>query len=102
MKRVILYTLGAMFMASMLKAEDPQLAPYAGAPGWAESKQERLQWFADAKFGMFIHWGLYAPARLPGSPSMDAARRDPPPTATPPSTFTCCSGPKHQPFSSSA
>jgi alpha-L-fucosidase len=26
--------------------------------------EQRLQWFKDAKFGMFIHWGLYAiPAR---------------------------------------
>lgn len=24
------------------------------------SKAERLQWFADAKFGVFIHWGIYA------------------------------------------
>ena len=27
-------------------------------------KIKRMQWFADARFGMFIHWGLYAlPAR---------------------------------------
>ncbi|MGI6166440.1 MAG: alpha-L-fucosidase, partial [Limnochordia bacterium] len=26
--------------------------------------QERMQWFNEARFGMFIHWGLYAiPAR---------------------------------------
>ncbi len=25
-----------------------------------EAKQERLSWWKDAKFGMFIHWGLYA------------------------------------------
>ena len=24
------------------------------------SQQERLQWFRDAKFGMFIHWGVYS------------------------------------------
>ena len=29
-----------------------------------EQKTERLQWWTDARFGMFIHWGLYAlPAR---------------------------------------
>jgi len=29
-----------------------------------EQKQERLEWWTDARFGMFIHWGLYAmPAR---------------------------------------
>lgn len=26
----------------------------------AEQKAERLQWWTDARFGMFIHWGLYA------------------------------------------
>ena len=41
-------------------ANDPQLEPYAGSPGWQETKQERLKWFKDAKFGMFIHFGLYA------------------------------------------
>jgi alpha-L-fucosidase len=25
-----------------------------------EQKNERMQWFRDARFGMFIHWGLYA------------------------------------------
>ncbi|AZQ63982.1 alpha-L-fucosidase [Flammeovirga pectinis] len=29
-----------------------------------EKKQERMEWWQDARFGMFIHWGLYAlPAR---------------------------------------
>lgn len=41
---------------------DAELSPYAGSPGWAESKGERMERFKDAKFGMFIHWGLYAPA----------------------------------------
>jgi alpha-L-fucosidase len=27
-----------------------------------EEKTERLQWWTDARFGMFIHWGLYAQA----------------------------------------
>jgi alpha-L-fucosidase len=38
-----------------------------------EAKQERLAWFHEAKFGLFIHWGIYAiPAgewkgqRIPG------------------------------------
>ncbi|HEX2083182.1 MAG TPA: alpha-L-fucosidase [Xanthomonadaceae bacterium] len=26
----------------------------------AEAKARRMQWFADAKFGVFIHWGIYA------------------------------------------
>ena len=26
--------------------------------------QKRMQWFQDARFGMFIHWGLYAIRRV--------------------------------------
>lgn len=26
----------------------------------AESKAERMEWFKDARFGLFIHWGLYS------------------------------------------
>lgn len=30
-----------------------------------EQKQDRLAWWTHDRFGMFIHWGLYAlPARL--------------------------------------
>src|SRR5690606_37529894 len=32
---------------------------------WEESdaqKKERLEWWTDARFGMFIHWGIYAQA----------------------------------------
>ena len=29
-----------------------------------EERTKRTQWYRDARFGMFIHWGLYAiPAR---------------------------------------
>ena len=29
-----------------------------------ESYEKRMQWFREARFGLFIHWGLYAiPAR---------------------------------------
>ena len=27
-----------------------------------EQKVERMAWYTDARFGMFIHWGLYAQA----------------------------------------
>jgi alpha-L-fucosidase len=62
-----------LLLAAMLA-----LAP-AAAPGQApdpesdQAKQARLAWFRDAKFGLFIHWGLYAipagqwkGARVPG------------------------------------
>ena len=36
-------------------------APLAAAtvPG-EDTRQQRMQWWHDAKFGMFIHWGLYS------------------------------------------
>lgn len=35
--------------------------PYALCPaqGPDTAKQQRMQWFADAKLGIFIHWGIY-------------------------------------------
>jgi len=35
-------------------------APQASDPESPAAKQARLAWFRDAKFGLFIHWGLYA------------------------------------------
>ena len=37
-------------------ALSPQQPPSAPDP----QKEQRLRWFRDAKFGLFIHWGLYA------------------------------------------
>ena len=31
-----------------------------GADARIPSNEDRLKWFREAKFGMFIHWGLYA------------------------------------------
>jgi alpha-L-fucosidase len=60
-KIVILFTLGlAMSMPSPVKAQE--------TPSWAketkEQKEKRMAWWTHDRFGMFIHWGLYAlPAR---------------------------------------
>ena len=55
MKRIIvlmLLTAVAMNAFSQLAEETP------------DQKQERMEWWTNARFGMFIHWGLYAsPAR---------------------------------------
>jgi len=67
----------ALGLVALSAAADSQLQPYAGSPGWAESKQERLAWFADAKFGMFIHWGLYAPAGGYWPPNPKTGKRYP-------------------------
>jgi alpha-L-fucosidase len=32
----------------------------AGAFAQSASQDARMQWFREAKFGLFIHWGLYA------------------------------------------
>jgi alpha-L-fucosidase len=48
-------------------------APAAPAPDSPQAKTARLAWFHEAKYGLFIHWGLYAipagewkGARVPG------------------------------------
>ena len=60
------YTLllaGALLVADAASAQDAN-PPGAGAsPEFKETAAEhdaRMQWFRDAKFGMFIHWGLYS------------------------------------------
>lgn len=34
--------------------------PYEGVQHFAKTKDRRIQWFKEAKLGMFIHWGLYS------------------------------------------
>lgn len=48
--------------ASTFAQSDKEISPYQGAPGWSDTKDERMEWFRDARFGMFIHWGLYSAA----------------------------------------
>jgi alpha-L-fucosidase len=61
-----------MTLAGPARAQAPAPAPSPAADS-EEAKQARLAWFREAKFGLFIHWGLYAiPAgewkgkRIPG------------------------------------
>jgi alpha-L-fucosidase len=62
----------AALLAALLGLAIP-LRAQTPAPDSEEAKQARLAWFRDAKYGLFIHWGLYAiPAgewkgkRIPG------------------------------------
>ncbi len=41
---------------------DPEVSPFAGVQSLIDSKAERTAWFEEARFGMFIHWGLYSAA----------------------------------------
>ena len=46
MKKVLLIVL---LLSSLVTAQETP-----------EAKEKRMQWFADAKLGIFIHWGIYA------------------------------------------
>ncbi len=56
-------------------AQDDEVSPYGGAEGWKETYEERVAWFKDAKFGMFIHWGLYSAAGGYWPPEPDTGKR---------------------------
>jgi alpha-L-fucosidase len=76
MKTTLLARLAAALAALSLSASVTHAAPQATSspdPESPEAKAARLAWFKEAKYGMFIHWGLYAiPAgewkgkRIPG------------------------------------
>ncbi len=56
MKRIILFLFLGVF-ASQLSFAQKKIWDET-----TEAKTERLAWWVDARFGMFIHWGLYAQA----------------------------------------
>ena len=63
-----------LLLAAVLALGAPAAArAQAPDPASDQAKQARLAWFREAKFGLFIHWGLYAipagqwkGARVPG------------------------------------
>lgn len=62
MRTITISILVALQIGSFLNAQERSM------PGWAkeaaEKKEDRLAWWKESRFGMFIHWGLYAvPAR---------------------------------------
>lgn len=62
--RVVSFVAGALVATAMLgpmaamPAETPGLDPYANET--REQRDSRMAWWREAKFGMFIHWGVYA------------------------------------------
>ena len=62
--RNLIYALaGAAFMAGMSPAAEkaaPEPAAAATVQETKEQRDARMQWWRDAKFGMFIHYGLYS------------------------------------------
>jgi alpha-L-fucosidase len=53
-----LLMLGSLSAPAPVRAQVPDAAPAPSES--AQAKARRMQWFADAKFGVFIHWGIYA------------------------------------------
>ena len=57
-------TLGLLAACTMhvaaLASEPPEQA--AELARWAETRDRRMAWWREARFGMFIHWGLYSGA----------------------------------------
>src|SRR3954471_16774772 len=52
---------GPVRSATGAKAGSPQPpAGQAAAPRVDAAREKRLEWFREAKYGLFIHWGLYA------------------------------------------
>ena len=57
MKKVLLFGWLLLFCSQYLIAQEKKI--------WDETQEEkekRMEWWTEARFGMFIHWGLYAQA----------------------------------------
>ncbi|MCX6872758.1 MAG: alpha-L-fucosidase [Verrucomicrobia bacterium] len=55
MKTKIMSVISALLAAGWAQAADLSKVPQMNET--KEQRDERMQWFRDAKFGMFIHWG---------------------------------------------
>jgi alpha-L-fucosidase len=59
--RKIAACLAVVLLAAGGAAAQSSKAPRAYEPSWESLKRHEVpQWYRDAKFGIFIHWGLYA------------------------------------------
>ena len=58
MPRRLVLTLFALVVLAGTFQPPPAVRAQAPAPDAA--KEARLRWFREAKYGLFIHWGLYA------------------------------------------
>lgn len=45
-----------------LPQDPPPLSPPPQSQVWAADRDRRMAWWREARFGMFVHWGLYSPA----------------------------------------
>ncbi len=64
MKKTIFFLLGLSFFLSIQEKVSAQNDTPLWAKETPEQKTKRMQWWTHDRFGMFIHWGIYAlPAR---------------------------------------
>ena len=56
MKKTLLMIMGVLLLVVMSHAAEPPLVPVETK----DQKDQRMKWFREARFGMFIHWGVYA------------------------------------------
>ena len=47
-------------LAALMGSGSPLEAQEAAAPAKDAAYEKRMEWFAEAKLGIFIHWGIYA------------------------------------------
>ena len=60
--RCCLLAMAGALPAGGQSISDPEMAPFAGNLEWQKDHEQRVRWFREARFGMFIHWGLYSAA----------------------------------------
>ena len=56
------FLVGVALFVAVASGQAPATPPAALPAETAAQKEARLAWWTDARFGMFIHWGLYAQA----------------------------------------
>lgn len=58
---VVTMALSVLALLSATAAAQERQRPAQGMPGEAkESRDARMKWWREARFGMFIHWGIYS------------------------------------------
>jgi alpha-L-fucosidase len=60
MKKIVLTMLACVLTALGGRVADAATTQSSPASQAADASDARMQWFANAKFGIFIHWGIYA------------------------------------------
>jgi len=56
----VLLVLGAVLVPLLAQNPSPAAAPAAVSQPETPEHTARMAWFREAKFGLFIHWGLHA------------------------------------------